>query len=191
VPQGFDAQKQALYDQDSEYRAKVDAVEKARKERAEALQVAAAPILADLHDVGIDVSSLWDLVARTDPYPAALPILMHHLERGGYPDQVEEALGRSLAVKPAIQFWDRLRELYRAPRNRGEETGVALALAASATVKQLDDLVSFITDTKRGDNRVFFVRPVLRLGGDRGPKVIAALVDDPVVGKEARALYRK
>jgi len=75
-PPLFDAQKQALYHQDPDFRAKVDAVKKARKERAEALQVAAGPILADLHDVGIDVSSLWDLVARTDPYPAALPIIL-------------------------------------------------------------------------------------------------------------------
>lgn len=41
-----------------------------------------------------------------------------------------ESLGRALAVKPTVAYWDRLKALYLAPRNPGEEDGAALALAA-------------------------------------------------------------
>ena len=51
--------------------------------------------------VGVEIDSVWDLVNTAEPYPAALPVLMEHLERDGYPDRVMESLGRALAVKPS------------------------------------------------------------------------------------------
>jgi hypothetical protein len=43
-----------------------------------------------------------DLVNTSAPNPSALPVLMEHLERGGYPERVMESLGRTLAVKPSV-----------------------------------------------------------------------------------------
>ena len=93
-------------------------------ERTEALRTAERPIVADLNRAGINVESVWDLVNTSEPYPDALPVLLTHLENGGYPDRVMESLGRALAVKPSVAWWDRLRALYATPRGEGEEDEV-------------------------------------------------------------------
>lgn len=35
--------------------------------------------------VGLQVESVWDLLATSGPYAVALPVLEAHLERSGYP----------------------------------------------------------------------------------------------------------
>jgi hypothetical protein len=169
------------------YRAKVEAVEAERSERVRALREAEQPIVADLNRAGVSVVSVWDLVNTSDPYPVALPILLDHLERGGYPDRVMESLGRALAVKPSVAWWDRLKALYLAARNPGEEDGTAVALAASATKDQLDDLIGFLSAAERGESRIYFVRPIKRLGGERGRQVLESVRDDATLGREATA----
>jgi len=182
--------KEQMLRDDPEYRAKVEAAERSRRERVQGLRVAEQPIVADLRQAGVEVSSVWDLVNTSQPYPAALPVLLEHLERGGYPDRVMESLGRALAVKPAIGYWDRLKALYLAPRNPGEEDGAAVALAACATGAQLDDLIGFLSLSERGESRIYFIRPILNVGGQRGREIVESLRADPTFGKEARALLR-
>lgn len=168
---------------------------RARDERVEAaakiLRDAETPIVADLVAAGVQVDSVWDLVNTATPYPLALPILMAHLERGGYPERVMESLGRALAVKPSIMYWDRLNGRWLHARDEGEEEGAALALAACATQAQVDELISFLGVEERGQSRIYFVRPILRLGGARGRRLIESLRSHPVLGKEATALTRR
>lgn len=168
-----------------------DAWEAERLERARRLREAEQPIVADLRAVGVMVESIWDLVNTSDPYPATLPVLMEHLERGGYPERVMEGLGRALAVKPAVAFWERLKALWLDARNPGEEDGVAVALAACATKKQLEDLIDFLSVEERGESRIFFIRSIVRVGGDRGYEVLESLRDDPVLGQAATARLKR
>jgi hypothetical protein len=97
---------------DPEYQRKKAAFHAEVQERASVLRAAEQPIVADLRAAGVSVDSVWDLVNTSEPYPNALPVLIEHLERGGYPDRVVESLGRALAVKPAVAFWRRLKALY-------------------------------------------------------------------------------
>ena len=173
---------------DKEYQRKKATFDAELQERADGLRAAEQPIVTDLRNAGVEVDSVWDLVNTAEPYPDALPVLIEHLERGGYPDRVMESLGRGLAVKPAVAFWDRLKALYLAPRNPGEQEGAAVALAASATDAQLDDLVDFLSVEERGQSRIYFIRPILAVGRARGREVVEALRADPVLGKEATAL---
>jgi len=164
--------KARMLREDPEYRARAEAAEAERRERRDALRVAERPIVQDLVGAGISVSSVWDLVNSSEPYPRALPILIEHLERGGYPDRVMESLGRALAVKPANEFWQRLKARYLNPRGAGEEDGAAVALAACATAGQLGDLIEFLNVEERGESRIYFLRPIKQLGGanpDRAP----------------------
>lgn len=179
--------KERMLRDDPEYRSRVEAVEKARNDRAQKLRVAERPIVTDLHNAGVWVDSVWDLVNTSQPYPQALPVLVEHLERGGYPDRVMESLGRALAVKPAVAFWDQLKARYLSPATSGEEEGAAIALAACATKAQVEDLIDFLLTSERGQYRIYFVRPILILGGSRGRAVIEGLRSDPVLGKEARS----
>lgn len=161
------------------------------RERVAVLRVAEQPIVVDLRAVGVEVESIWDLVNTAEPYPLALPVLMGHLERGGYPERVMESLGRALAVKPAVSFWDRLKARWLGARDPGEEDGAAVALAACATKAQLDDLIEFLSVEARGQSRIYFIRPILRLGGSRGRELVEGLRDDTVFGKEATALLKR
>jgi hypothetical protein len=96
---------------DPEYQLKMAAAEAEREEHASRSRTAEQPIVADLRSAGVEVNSVWDLVNTSDPYPGALPVLMEHLERGGYPERAVENLGRALAVKPSVAFWARSRPL--------------------------------------------------------------------------------
>jgi hypothetical protein len=172
---------------DPDYRTRVEVAEAEREERSRLLREAERPIVEDLNGVGESVSSVWDLVNTSAPYPAALPILLAHLERGGYPDRVMESLGRALAVKPAVAWWDDLKRLYLSARGPGEADGTAVALAACATRAQLDDLIAFLDAAEGGESRIYFVRPIKRLGGERGRELLESLRDDPILGREATA----
>jgi len=144
--------------------------------------------VSDLRGVGLPLESVWDLVNSSDPYPDALPILVKHLELGGYPDRVMEGVARALAVKPAGAYWTRLRDLYLRAEGPDEMNGLAVALAAAATPDNLDDLLVLLNETSRGETRLYFVRTVLNVGDERGRQTVEALKGDPVLGKEATAL---
>jgi hypothetical protein len=176
---------------DPEYQARKAECDAELAAQADALTAAERPIVADLEHAGVAVASVWDLVNTSVPYPDALPILLPHLERGGYPDRVMESLGRALAVKPSVAWWDRLKALYAAPRSSGEETGVALALMACATRAQLKDLVDFLSWEERGESRIYFLLPIKRLGGQAGRALLERLKKDKTLGREATALLRR
>lgn len=176
---------------DQEFMGAAAAREAERQADVARRQQSERPIIDDLRQVGVDVASVWDLVNTATPYPAALPVLVEHLERGGYPDRVMEGLGRALGVKPAVAYWDRLKALYLASRNPGEEDGTAVALAACARKEHLDDLIKFLSIDERGDSRIYFLRPIKRLGGDRGRQLLESLRDDATFGREASALLSR
>lgn len=159
-------------------------------ERVEVLRRAEQPIVEDLRRAGQDVSSVWDLVNTSTPYPDALPVLLEHLSRGGYPDRVMESLGRALAVRPASPAWETMRALYLRAEGPGEEEGLAVALAASATVEHVDSLVALLDEDSRGQSRIHFLRPIKRLGADHGMQVLESRRGDALFGKEASALLK-
>lgn len=146
-----------------------------------------APILEDLWSAGIRVSSVWEL---TELHPAALPVLLAHLEKGGYPDAVMEGLGRQLAVKASAPQWNVLAKLYVEARNPGEKDGLAIALSAAATPEHFDALVELLRDEKHGESRIFLVKTVKRLRRQRGKEILATLTDDPVIGREVRTVLK-
>lgn len=176
----------ARLEQDEDYQRRKAVAVAERRERLRASREAQQPIAAALRGVGVEAASVWELMNTAEPYPDALPVLMDHLEQGGYPDRVMEGLGRALAVKPAVVYWNRLKALYLAPRSPGEEDGVAVALAACATKAQLDDLIGLLALSERGQSRIYFLRPILKVGGARGLALVTGLQDDPVFGTEAR-----
>jgi hypothetical protein len=173
---------------DPEYRARVQHANAERNKRVQALREAEAPIVVELQLVGCNVKSVWDLVNTSDPYPAALPVLMSHLEKGGYPGPVMESLGRALAVKPASAWWDRLKELYVECEEGDEKEGLAVALAGAAAPEHLDDLIGLVYDAGQGSTRIYFLRSIRRLSGQAARELLEPLRSDPILGAEARRL---
>lgn len=75
--------------------------------------------------VGLDAKSVWGLGYSTQPYPAALPILMAHLEKERFPTRVREGIGRasSRPCSSGIAVWlanrtPQTREHARVPPSR-------------------------------------------------------------------------
>lgn len=151
------------------------------------------PILRDLEAIGEHVSSVWDFVNTSRPYPRALPVLLQHLQQGGYPDRVMESLGRALAVKPAVQWWDELVQCYLNARTDGERAGAGVALAACATKSQFNEFARLaaldLDDPSR--IRALFLKPLVRIDRERGWDVVRSLVDDPVSGVQARLMLKQ
>lgn len=171
---------------DPEYQRKEAERDAEIEQRAQILREAEQPIVEDLRRVGQEVSSVWDLVNTSIPYPDALPVLLAHLSRGGYPDRVMESLGMALAVRPASFAWQTLRDLYLHAEGLGEEEGLAVTLAVSATAEQVGSLVGLLGEASRGQSRIHFLRTIKRLGGEHGVEVLESLRGDPCSAKRPR-----
>lgn len=184
------AELMARLQNDPEYQRKMQEQEAELQARVRELTRAEQPIVADLRSVGLEVESVWDLVNTSVPYPEALPVLLKHLQIGGYPDRVMDSLARALAVKPAVFAWDQLRELYLKATGRGEQEGLAVALTASATKDHLEALIDLLNDQSRRETRGHFLTAIKRVGGSRGLELLESLKDDPLFGQEARRLLK-
>lgn len=146
------------------------------------------PLVEELRATGFGVDSAWDLVNTSTPYPAALPILLEHLQRR-YPDRVREGIARTLAVRDAKFGWVTLVRLYREEEaGTDAKDGLAVALAAASDGEVVDEVISLARDRAHGGSRLLLLRGLKR---SRAPQARAALeefADDPVLGQEARAL---
>lgn len=65
------------------------------------------------------------------------------------------------------------------------------ALAARATEYQLEDLIELLSFEDRGQSRIYFIQPILKLKGDRARAVVDSLRGGPVFGEEATALMKR
>ena len=175
---------------DPAYRAEVEAVEAERQARADALRAAEAPIVEDLRQAGVQVSSVWDVGMSPDNYPSALPVLFHHLKLD-YPDRVRESIARSLGVKQAAAEWETLKGEYIAAQTEGFKDGLAVALSKTATHKNEQELVDLIQDPANGESRILLMLGIHRLRTERGKALLESLVADPQLGKEAKLLLKR
>ena len=85
--------------------------EEERFRRSEDYARAEAPLRNALHAAGSQVSSVWDLVNTSSPYPELVPLLLDHIDRP-YSDEVREGIVRALAVREARVGWNKLVRLY-------------------------------------------------------------------------------
>jgi hypothetical protein len=83
-----------------ECRAERDRREQQRGENHERILAAQRPLVQDLRAAGTRVESVWDLVNTRARYPAAIPVLLEHLEREYIPE-AREGIARALAVPEA------------------------------------------------------------------------------------------
>ena len=189
----LDARLQA----DPEFQAGKKERDLALAERVARLQEEQAPIVADLKAAGFGVNRLSDLIMRSAPYPAAIPILLKHLVLP-YSDPTRETLARILAVPDARYAWPFLVAEYRkAPiadengvRRRGAKDGLAVALAATATDSTIDELIALAKDRSHGASRLLLLRALRKSKSVAAQQAIEELSTDPDLEKEI-ASWRK
>lgn len=181
---------------DPEFVAKQQERERERMERSVRFRVEQEPILAELREIGWDVSSVWDLVNTSNPYSEAIPVLLKHLLLP-YSDRTREGIARALAVPDARYAWPILVAEYRkAPMGQENgirldaKSGLAVALAATATDKVMDELIAIAKDRSHGSSRLLLLRALRKSKSAAAKQAIEELASDPDLKKEI-ASWRK
>ena len=176
-----------------EYAAQVKAVEDGRAAVAAANRLAERPILDDLARAGVTLDTVWNLYKFPELREQSIPVLLRHLILD-YPDRVLEGIGQGLAVKSVRPWWPELKGMYLRAQREVARDRLAGALAECAIREHYDDLLSFVAVASLGASRIYFIRPINRIGNrinpGQGRLVIEELAQDPVLGREASAVLR-
>ena len=179
--------------EDPGYRAEFERAEAERVERIRFLRAAEQPVLADLRAIGLDLDTVWDLYKFPDTRSRAFPILFKHLALD-YPDRVLEGIGAGLEDKSARAWWGDLRTMYLNTEKDVVRDLLAAALSGCATREHYEDLLAFVRNDELGQSRIYFLRPINRIGNrisaGQGRAVLEALGGDPVLGKESIAVLK-
>jgi hypothetical protein len=111
-----------------------------------------------------------------------------------YPDGVVAGIGQGLDHRSARAWWSELREMMLSTDRVAVRDRLAAALSNRARREHYDDLLAFITSDSLGECRIYFLRPINRIGNRISPRqgraVIETLAEDPVLGREATAIVR-
>lgn len=141
-------------------------------EGSERLRLEDRPVVEALRKVGICVEELWDLDRRRWPYPAAISVLLEHLQLP-YSDKLRAGIARAL-VLPAPEVrraWPILVEQYiKTPSGWGIQGPgdtkkfqllakyyLANVLVASVTDETIPELISLLKDRRNGTSRVLLL----------------------------------
>lgn len=179
--------------EDPAYRAELERVEAERAGLAEERRLACRPVFDDLRSVGVEVSDLYVLYKQPESYALAIPVLLDHLGRD-YPERVLEDIGNALPLKPDPYWWDDFRRVYVTTGSDAVRDRLAAAMSNCARREHYEDLLTFIQDEDLGASRIYFLRPIHRIGNrmeaGRGRAVIETVAEDPVLGIEATAILK-
>jgi hypothetical protein len=178
---------------DPDFVARREEADAERAERERILRIAEQPIVQDLRGLGLDLESVWDLHTIPDSRPQAIPVLLKHLTLD-YPDRILFGIGQGLDHKSAQAWWSDLRQMMLTTERDEVRDRLAVALANCATRDHYQDLLAFIRDDNLGKCRIYFLRPINRIGNrmnaDQGRADIEAFVADPFLGREATAILQ-
>lgn len=188
------AEKERRLREDPEYRAQVQQVEAERRERSLHMREAEQPILQDLESAGCDVTTVWSLYELPDEVRArAIPVLLSHLLLD-YPPHVVKGISTGLDFAGVRSYWSELRSLYVQTESEAVRDCLAAVLSARARRQEYDDLLGFVRNARLGESRIYFLRPINRIGNriepGHGRAIIAGLVEDATFAKEATAILK-
>lgn len=181
--------------------------EQDRVERVRRMRVEQAPLLAELHSVGLKIQAVSDLVNTSERYEQAITVLLKHLLMP-YSDVTKETIARALArPERAVQeAWPILVEQYRktpmgwgikGPGDTKEfrlaaKDGLACALSAAVTEETLPELISLAKDSTLGESRVLLLSALKqRRNNPLAKQAIAELGIDPELQKEIASWGRR
>src|SRR4051794_21660369 len=148
---------------DHELRARLQREEAERAERVRLATIAEQPLVADLRAIGLQLNTVWDLYLIPNSRPQAIPVLLKHLALD-YPDTVLQGIGIGLSDRSARAWWSELRTMMLSTERDVVRDRLAAVLSSCATREHYDDLLAFIRDQRLGEDRIYFLRPINRIG---------------------------
>ncbi len=181
------------YRNDPEYKATVDRQEAEHRARREELERAERPLVADLQAAGVPVDSAWELYEHPELGETAYPLLLKHLRRV-YPDRILDGIARGFTKDVARRHWQELLDIYLTDDRPEVRDGLAATLSSCAARAHYADLVSIVENEALGESRIYFLRPLNRVGNrldaGAGRNIIERFVNDPQLGTEARRILQ-
>jgi HEAT repeat protein len=173
-----------------EYRARQIERERLSNKQLAEWQRAEVPLVQALESTGVRVSTVWDLVNRSDRYPEAVSILLDHVARP-YPERVREGIARALAVRESSSEWPHLRALFEGEPAGNVKWALGCALAASADPDHLPQIVEIIKDTRHGYARVALLDAVAQIGTTEAKAYLKTLRSDPELRRAIRLTLKR
>lgn len=153
-----------------------------------------APLVEALNGVGLQVSSIWDLVNTSISYPKAIPVLVTHLDRL-YASRNLEGIARALAVREARTLaWDKVWALATSllvGTNQQLQDSLIAALCGMATSDDLPKMISLINDRRLGASRVLIVGNLMRSRRPEAREALLKLQNDPDLRKEIASRLKR
>ena len=178
---------------DPEYRARVAKADAERRAVQEALSRAERPLVDELRAAGIAVGSAWDLYKFPESGEVMYPILVKHLLLD-YPERVLGGIARAFTKEVARRHWPELLEIYLSEVRGEAQDGLAATLSSCASRVHYDDLLSILKNENLGETRIYFLRPVNRIGNrisaGAGRKVIEGFASHPTLSIESKRILR-
>jgi hypothetical protein len=147
------------------------------------------PLVGELRALGLKIQTLGGLQGRQSDLKVAFPVLLEHLKKP-YSADALFSIGHLFDTKEARPHWDAIVSLYLNTTDDPDSkrdpwrSRLAVAIAEMATKSDLPLIEQMIRDPKLGRGRIFFIRPMIRLGRDKGWAVLQSLADDPALCKE-------
>jgi hypothetical protein len=154
--------------------------------RVQRLKEASAPLLAELHQAGVNVASVGSRLRSRREYAVAIPILMRQLSND-YPIEMLGAIARVLAVPEAMPYRDRLIEIFtQLPRvSSSYRYALAIAIAATTNTKNIRQTLALAEERSFGEDRMGLLIAIKKMR--HLPEVmrfIAEFKDDHDLAKE-------
>lgn len=150
-----------------------------------ALHASEVPLAEELQAMGFAIDSAWELDLYGN-YDDAIPLLVEHMHHD-YPDRVREGIAEALNRRASRPYLPELRDFYVAAREHDAKSGLANVMSTLVTPKTLPEYIDLLRDANNGSSRILLIRALKRLRDPRGRAFLETLVDDPVLGEEARA----
>jgi HEAT repeat protein len=155
---------------------------------------AAAPILAELAELGFDLEWVSDLYNKPQDYRRAIPTLIRWLPlvsdsavKGDIANALATKSARPTAARPLIE------EFGKAPET--EESGlkwaIANALSEVADDSVYDEIVELVRDKRHGYAREMLAVALARMKDPRAVEVLVELLEDEQVAGHAVLALRK
>ncbi|SMC78580.1 HEAT repeat domain-containing protein [Cellulophaga tyrosinoxydans] len=155
-------------------------IEKALNEELE-------PLIYELKKLGLNVSSIWDLVNSKKKYSNAIDILINHLNKA-YSDKNKEGIVRALAVKEATGKANEFLfdEYDKTPKEKSMlRWTIGNTIQSIATTKDIDRILSIVQNKENGTSRQMFVLTLGKLKSTKGEDILIKLLDDDEVNLHA------
>ena len=142
-----------------------------------------APLLRDLARIGYDVSSVWDLVNSTEPYPEAIPVLMRYLREQVHWDRWTRAgIARALTVKEARELLPDLIEAFRQESDsslNGPKWCLGNAIEFLYDDKYVGTIAQLILDPSHGEARQRLVLALKKSKSGTAERALRRIASEP------------